>query len=334
MIDTAKLEIYMTDRIAATLRRMASTRKFFLLIHPYQLSNVRVYFNIARRKLWLESSLPKLLQGHNVFGSNRLEKLCLQVISLIYKQLGVKYTKDDEHIIREEGIRLMRLDITCSFVLDSPTMVDQTLEQIYEQFRAEGKAWSAYGSDNVETVYNQQRSTRVTDKFYNKGKELALPGRSVALSTPQRQRLIDFSDSLLRFEVTLRGKELRELELDYADDWDAERVKNELSTRLRKLKLKGAIQTIPRNDVPLKMLTASEQTFLGLWSDGASLRKYRKNRTVQRARQRLLKRLSIDIYRAKNCGSPIPLKTILDPSLAYFTAPKFLVSGGAIFDAR
>lgn len=160
MIDTCKFYVPMTDEVRRALLvaqdadhpivKIYSNR--FFVKHPFRRKNIKVYFSLERGEFWLEESLPKILQGHNVFGSNRLEIMCFNVIQLIYSELGVKFNLNEQQMIREEGIRLGRVDITCSYWLESPEMVSQVLEYILEQFRAEGKEWSAFGSASIETV--------------------------------------------------------------------------------------------------------------------------------------------------------------------------------------
>lgn len=341
MIDNCKFYARLTNAVRRALLLANEAeypivkiyRNHFFIKHPFQRDKIKVYFNLEREEIWLDESLPKILQGHNVFGSNRLEMLCLNVIKLIYSELGVKFTQEEEQKILEAGIRLGRLDITCSFWLESPEMVTQVLEYLYEHFRAEGKAWSAYGSNDVETVYNQQHSTRVTDKCYNKGKELAVKGRSIPATVPQRQRILEIARYLLRFEVTFRAKELVGLGLNYADCWNADQVKAELLTRIKQFKFQGVIR--PRLDVEeLPGLTDNYRTFYRLWADGANLRKHRKYRTLHRIRNKLLEQHQVDIYRRAKTGCPVPLREVLDPGCAYYSAPKSLLRSGAIFTGR
>lgn len=341
MIDTCKFYAPLTNRVrrALSIARDAEHPNvkiygnYFFLKHPHGLKNIKVYFSLDRGEFWLETSLPKTLQGHNLFGSNNLEMLCLAVIKLVYTQLGVKFTKDEEREIREAGIRLGRLDITCSFWLESTEMVAQVLEYLYEQFRAEGKAWSAYGTADVETVYNQLRSTRVTDKYYNKGQELAVKGHSIPATVPQRQRILEIVRHLLRYEVTYRGKELASLGLDFADCWDRSLVISTLTARIKKFNLQGVIRPILGTD-ELHGLNDSCHTFYRLWAAGANLAQHRKYRTLDRARNTLLQDHQVDIYRRAKTGCPVPLKGILDPARAYFAAPKPLIRSGAIFTNR
>ena len=339
MIDTCKFYVPLTTRLCRTLSVAQNAGhpnvkiygNCFYVKHPYEPDSIQVFFSLKQDEFCLETSLPKVLQGHNVFGSNNLEMLCLSVIKLVYAQLGVKYTEAEEREIRKAGIRLGRVDITCSFKLKSPEMVAQVLEYIYEQFRAEGKAWSAYGTADVETVYNKQRSTRVTDKYYNKGKEVEIKG--IPDSVMQRLRIMNMAKYLLRFEVTYKGKELTELELDYANCWDRTRVVSQLSARIAKFNFQGVIRPILAAD-EIPDLNDSCRVYYRLWAEGANLAKHRKYRTLDRARKLLLQEHQVDIYRRAKTGCPVPLKEIIAPELAYYTAPKSLMRTGAIFTGR
>lgn len=341
MIDTCKFYVVLTNRVRRALCEAQGANKptvkiygnnHFFVKHPHGLPRIKVYFNLERGFFLLESSLPKILQGHNVFGSNRLEMLCLSVIKIVYAQLGVKFIQDEEDKICEAGIRLGRLDITCSFRLESPEMVNLVMEHLYEQLRIESKAWSAYGHESVESIYNRITSTRVSEKFYNKGAELQPAGRRKGIpnSVVQRQRILEIARCLLRYEVTFRAKELVGLRLNYADCWDIDRIRTELTTRLKRFNFQQVIrQKLNVDELP--DLNDTCRSFYSLWAEGAILRKHRKCRTLDRARKTLLENHQVDIYRRAKTGCPVPLKDILDPNRAYFAAPMSLVRNGAIF---
>lgn len=344
MIDSCHFQAPMTPAVMRALRVALKANhptiklygNSFYMKHPYRTEQIKVYFNLKRKRLSLEESLPKILQGHNVFGSNRLELMCLEVIKLIYAAIGVKYTPSEEGTIRKKGIRLLRLDITCSFWLVSPAMVEQLLELLYEQFRAEGKVWSAYGKVTIETVYHQQHSTRVSDKYYDKGKELIANDFQFLPNVHERDRILQIARHLLRFEVTLRGKELasRKIErFNYADYWGVDQVKAELRARIQKFKFQGELR--PKLEVTeLAGLGENSRAFYGLWADGANLLKYRGYRTLDRVRESLLKSHKVDIYRPPKTGCPVALRDVLDPSRAYYSSPKSLVRSGAVFSPR
>lgn len=338
MIDTCKFYFLMTSRVQNTLQKLKKSNNaiiiyrdsYFFIKHPYGFTNIKVYFNHARKLLWLETSLPKALQGHNVFGTNNVESLCIAVIRLIYANLELKLPFSEEQDIRNHGILLGRLDITCSYKVKSPHEVDQALNCIHEHFLAEGKTWSTYGKEVIEAVYNQQRSSRICDKFYNKGRELSASRKGLPHDIPGRQLIVDLAQRLIRFEVTYRGRELADLGLGYAHNWGNKRVKEELSLRLQQFNFQGellsSLAVEKHHD-----LNASCSMFYDLWSKGVHLAKYRANPTIMRARKVLLERHSVDIFQKANTGCTVSLREVLDPSRAYYYAPKKLVEIGAIF---
>lgn len=336
MIDTVKFYFYMTDRMFKKLKCDTALKQQgvvlygnkFYLPHPFKYQNPAVYFDPDKRQLQMETSLPKLFQGHNVFGSNRLQFLCLQAIALIYRHLGLRFTMAERRQIKEQRIRLGRADATCSYYLDSPELVAIALEAVWAQLRAENCSWSAHGSADFETVYNQQHSTRVTDKFYNKGRELNV--RKLPSSIAERDRILKYAIRLLRYEVTWRAKELKSLGLKFADQWSPEFVREMLKERLAKFRFRGMIQNC-LNSGQINDLNDSCHMFYKFWSNGINLKPYRKNRTLQRAREKILSEHEVDIFHPSMTGSTIPLDILLKPENAYFTAPKSLTGRGAIF---
>jgi II/X family phage/plasmid replication protein len=255
MIDTCKFYYKITTRVRKQLRA-ALNGKFpgikiygncFYPTPRFKTGKFKVYFDLEKMEIQLEASLAKVTQGHNVFGSNDLDQMCLAVIWIIYDYLDLEFTDAEKQLIQEVGIRLGRLDITCSFILASPETVSQVLEYLYAHFRAEGKAWSAYGRASIECLYNQQNSTRVTDKFYNKGIELELNGRGIPATVPEQKRILKMASSILRFEHTMRGKELAELGINYAHDWDTKRVKAVFGARFKQFNLQGVIPGPPHS---------------------------------------------------------------------------------------
>lgn len=336
MFDNAKPYYHMTDMVLNRLQDKKALKSHgtkiygnkFYLKHPFGQANPAVYFDFEEREFQLEASLPKLLQGHNVVGSNRLEYMCLNVAKLIYQQLGLRFTNRECREVREHRIRLGRLDGTCSFRLDSPQQAAEVAEVIWEQFRAEGCNWSAFGQNDFESVYNRQHSTRVTDKFYNKNVEL-LKNR-IPSGVAERDYILEFVRRLLRFEVTWRGKELERLELEYADLWSLPLLKRKVRARLAQFDFQGVLKDM-LDTMQLDDLNDGQRMFYELWEQGANLRKHRRYRTLDRARNHLLEHHQVDIYRSAGVGCDIPLREILTVDNAYFTAPKYLTRRGAIF---
>lgn len=301
----------------------------FYLQHPFGYKNPAVCFDLEKREFWTETSIPKLLQGHNVFGSNRLQYLCLEVARLIYNHLGLRFTRRERRQIEGRRIRLGRADTTCSFRMASPEEVPITIEACWEHLRAEGLDWSAYGNDDFESVYKQQHSTRITEKFYAKYAELMVKRHGIPDCVAQRPLVLEYAKYLVRFEVTWRAPELRRLGLEHADQWTPQIVRQIIMERLDRLNLQGAIRErlAPKH---LDNLNKGDRVFYDLWAQGSNLRPNRHYSPLKRTRQNLLKH-GVDIFRRPATGNDIALNELLTEENAYFVGPKGLTRRGAIF---
>jgi hypothetical protein len=341
MIDTAKPYFLITPLVFATLQDSSALGRLgltlyggnkFYLKHPFRPAskNIAVRFNLEKRVMWLETSLAKFVQGHNVFGSNRAEYLCFKVLEEIYRQLGLVFTDAELKLVRDKRIRLGRLDLTASFRLHSQQEVIDVLALIFEHLKTEGCTWGAYGIGNVETVYNQPNSTRLTDKFYNKYLEILK--HKIPFNLHERDLIIRFVERLIRFELTLRGKELnvrRGLSC-YADEWTPSVVQQVIMKRIKKLNFQGAIKQSLQVQ-KIVGLNKGEQMFYDLWASGCDFSSSQISYApLNRARNAILPH-GVDLFKPRSSSTNIALNQILSAGNAYFYAPKALTRTGAIF---
>ncbi len=335
MIDSGKAYYHITDHLLEALEdgdylhskgiKLYGGNRFYLP-HPFGQENPMVRISWKKRTLCLETSLPKLLQGHNVFGSNRVQDMCLAALGVIYRYLDVPFDKTERRIVKGKRIRLGRVDFNCSFRMESQHEVAQSIEEIHAQMWAEGRPWTVYGRDDAESVYHRQHSKRVTEKFYNKYLELLV--NKIPDAVEHKDIILGYALGLLRFEVTFRDKELKRLKLKYADQWTPALVRDTLLYRLGKLRLEGSIK---------KHLAAREivglnkggRAFYGLWSQGADLGQYRDYSTLRRVRDEIREH-GVDIFRQRELGGDVDLEDLLTEDNAYFVGPKGLVKRGAI----
>jgi hypothetical protein len=337
MIDTTSSFLPATKSLLSALSDEARLHKLGLklynghtiyLRHPFGYESIQFRIYWERGQLFMRTSLPKLLQGHNVFGSNSVEYLCMEAIDFLYESLGIPLTAKERAAILAKRIGLTRIDLTVSFFMPSQLMVPEVIEAVYDHFRAQGLKWSAYGQDDFETTYLGQRSTRLTWKFYNKYAELMV--NKIPADLPNRDPIIEYARNLVRFELTLRGKELRRIGMMYADLWTPEKVRETIIRRLDSLELQGVI----RERLPLRYiegLNKACQTFHDLWAEGCDLRRHRHYAPLSRARREILRKNRVDIFRCRGTGSDIALEDLLTEENAYFVGPKALVKSGAIW---
>jgi len=58
----------------------------------------------------LETSAARLLQGHNVCGTNKMQFLCYQTARRIYKLLGLKKTTEKVRLLKFHDYGALRLE--------------------------------------------------------------------------------------------------------------------------------------------------------------------------------------------------------------------------------
>lgn len=339
MIDTIKFGTFITPSMRTRLRDKKALKALGVVVaghnsyvpQPHSSDKLKVRRDPKSKLLWTELSPAYFFQRHNVFGSNRAQNLCLAAVQRLYEALGMQFDAEERKAVVEHRFQLRRLDLACSIRLNSQDEVTETLQLIHEQLHASGEEWTAFGTDDIESVYRGMRSTRVTDKFYNKLREIEAR-RRIPIDLPERDRILDFARGLLRYEVVFRGKELRRLGLDFADCWTPDLVRQTILNRLKLLNPQGAItQVILPGE--LQRMSRCSRTFGRIWAEGGDLRRHRQYPPVKRARSDLL-RHGVDILRPKTAFNRIGLRDIFAPDNIYFFAPKALVNRGAIFGVK
>ena len=340
MIDSAKIYFHTTPKILDRLQDVSALDhiglklydgKRFYLKHPFgpHYKNIPVWVNFDKQHMVLETSMAKFVQGHNVFGSNRAERLCFYVLKDIYRQLDVAFTADEKKLVKKKRIRLGRLDLTCSFRLNSQQEVWDILSLIFAQLKSNNSSWGAFGKNNIETVYNQPNSTRLTDKFYNKYQEILQ--HKIPLDVPERDRIVELSQKLVRFELTLRGKELSGNRGfgRYADEWTPSVVRQTIMARINKLNFQGSIK---QSLQPSKIdgLKKGAQVFYDMWATGTDLSQHSQYSPIAKSRTAILKH-NIDIFKPCDSIISLALNQILTADNAYFYAPKSLTRTNAVF---
>ena len=345
MIDTIRMKFFMTAQMrnrlkeASTLDALGITiysQKTFFIKPARGGKPIRIYFDMAKKTLGFECSLPKLLQGHNVCGSNKLESLCLAAIGLIYERLGLDFDDDEATIIQRKRIKLSRVDLACSFPFNSMHEAQQAASVIAAHLMVSGESWAIEGKGGIETAYARKNSRRVTDKFYLKGKEVEKHKLPPELQA--RDEICALAHRLLRFEVTYRAMELRrigkefERDLQYADGWSIKTVKQLLRKRIEAFGFTGTIRERLESE-KLTGLGRSAKTFYDLYEQGADLSRKRSYAPLRKAREEILAH-GVDIFRARDSERQLDLAVLLGSDRMKFGAPRSLTSSGAIISFK
>ena len=246
-------------------------------------------------QLYLSGNPVKYFQGHNLFGSADVWGLWLEAgvdvghrsfrdgHSLFPSSLGVQLFSPP---------RLTRVDLTRSYRFATDAHAREWLRDVAASAR------SRHGGALVKggTVYFGKHSERWAFKVYAKADELQARGKGHALSSKlsedARRQLTDWAGGVVRFELTLRSKELVKL----GQQWDAATVWREYYERLTWNRNVDVIEELDMIDE--SKLTHSQAGYLARWRFGEDLRRKMSKTAFYRARSGILAAVGVDIASA------------------------------------
>lgn len=173
----------------------------------------------GRRCVQVSGNPAKLLQGHNVFGSDNLPGLVRSVLAKVCAARGVKPSAADCEDWAAGRIRLQRVDVTRSVDLGSLARVRSAIRALETcgRLRHRGRG---HAFDGLSITFGQG-SRRWSMTFYAKGPELTLKAHGLPAVLAEHPELPAFADGLLRQELRLQSLELTKLGLESMAAWDA-----------------------------------------------------------------------------------------------------------------
>jgi II/X family phage/plasmid replication protein len=235
-------------------------------------------------ELEISGNPSKWLQGHNVFGRSHPIPLVYHVMRRVVELLDLSPTAADRRAWTYGDYPLLRVDVNRMYDLGSNEDVVTFLSGAAKVAKGRYQRASAYDSD---TVYVGQKSKRVTSKFYNKYQEMMAKGHGLpdTLAPGRRQELLDFARGKLRFELTLRTRELTDRKLREASAWSSTTADWLLDERLEKTELNDALRLA--EDV-LEQLPPKLVPIYHAWRAGTNLKELYAKNTFYRYRRQLL----------------------------------------------
>lgn len=330
MIDTVGVEIHVPEHLMQQMEDQArpwGTRRYFPLKHRYGKRKTNVFLNKLTGTIAFEASIANVLSGHNVFGSNNLLHLIRSFMKLLYQRVDLAMTEKDWHHIARCPIEIWRLDLTASFRVHSEYDVIPLLNCTREHLLARGKKIEIFETAHgAETIYVGKRSSRITLKFYNKG--LLLRVSQIPSDVPYREKIVDCATKLVRFEITMRRKELERLSLAVVSAWSAGKVRQMIQSRIAKFKFAEALKIELTQDV-FNELSPRDQMVYRLWIAGANWRPYLKSERMLHQSIKNLLDHGVNIGRRPHPSESISLARVFSSENAYFRGPKGLSRKGA-----
>lgn len=276
--------------------------------------------------IWVSGNPAKWFQGHNIFGSDDLHGLALEMLHKACAAVGVTPTAENIAAWDEGRIRLERVDCTYSWDLANVHRVRAAIRALDSSAHLKHRGRGHYAGDSI--TYGKG-SSRWSLTFYAKGPELLkhpLPHTLLETSLPA------VADGLLRCEVRMLSKELTRRGLQWASSWD-----DNTPVELHQGILEGLhIAEATMIDAPtLEGLPGRLQLAYQAWKDGHDLRATLPRPTFYRYRSQLLP-YGVDIAVKQERTGPdhkaVPLRLVLNAQP--FTVPAWAVGTPLYFEPR
>jgi len=257
--------------------------------------------------LYLSGNPVKFIQGHNLYGPADPVRLFFDAGWEVRKSVGLFPSAATWEANQFEGPRFTRIDLTRSYRFPSGAAARSWLREVG------GTARSRHGGAlvNEGTVYFGKSSERWALKLYHKGDEVTARGKGHSLpeALPQRTRLMEWAVGVVRFELTLRAKELEKLDIPRwspLEVWQSYYGKVTWNQNARMLE----------SDMLEVSLPLHLRRTLELWRSGADMRPLLGSReSFYRHRRALLKAVGVDIASPppKRAAAPEAPGAELDP---------------------
>lgn len=254
----------------------------------------------------------KFLQGHNLFGSNDLIGLVSGMMRAIFAKVPqLTPSQIDLDMIDRGSYLLSRVDIAECWALQNRRQVRtaiSTLAACTNLTHRPGKA-SITGET---TCYWGKNSRRWALKAYCKGDEIEKKGHRLPLELMGIFGLEQYADTALRFELVLRGMELKDTEMDLhlAANWGDNTAQEVYDSYLSRLNISEA--TMIKTD-ELIQLKPRLRAVYELWMQGHDLRSMYPRKTFYRYRKEFMEH-GIDIsnvHHTRKESNVIPLGLVL-----------------------
>jgi len=229
----------------------------------------------------------KFLKGHNLYGSTDIIGLMKHALERIFRDLRITPTPANWQAILNGEYSLSRVDINKMIAMGSRAEVLAWIRVTSHASRSRHKSGGILRGD---TLYFGKHSRRWAMKLYSKGQEIEVNGHQLP-DLPSRDLLTQWAQDKLRWELVLRGAELRKQGIHTAATF----VKADLCALFDSYKQRI---TIPKNEelptATINQLPRHLRSTYTLWKSGEDPRQLLSKNTFYRHR-RLLFAHGIDI---------------------------------------
>jgi II/X family phage/plasmid replication protein len=249
----------------------------------------------------------KFLQGHNIFGSDDIVGLTLEMLYRVCASLHLVPTETEQGFWDLGLINMLRVDDTQSRDLGTLPRVLTAIRSLSETAKLK---FRGRGEFNGHSLLYGKGSRHFSTTLYAKGAELKVKAHQLPHGL-QETSLLAYAQGLLRIEHRLMGMFLRKKELHILANW-GENTPSELHSELLSgLEIADATMI---DTGKLAGLPAALRTSYVLWTTGVDLRTVISRKTFYRHRSLLKQSHGIDISIPQPADAPsnvVPLKVVL-----------------------
>lgn len=287
----------------------------------------------GRPAIWLSGNPAKFLQGHNVFGSDDLHGLVIEMGLRVCESFGLVPTADDLALWVSGQVELTRVDCTYSHMLGNRNRVRAALRALDSTAHLRHRGRGQFYGDAITWgggSKGKPGSRRWSLTAYAKGPELEVHPLPEAL---RETSLPAYADGLLRIELRMLSMELKREALHLLANWSDNTAAELHASKLQGLHVSGAfmLETEVLDGLPGRLQAAYQ-----LWRDGHDLRGMFSRPTFYRYRSGLLKH-GIDIAVRQERAGPdtsnvVPLRVVLVAQPA--TVPDWATGTPLYFEPR
>jgi hypothetical protein len=292
-----------TDGVTKCLTKNVNLYDDGAVIHVTSLNN--------GKKIAIRCCPPKVLQGHNIFGTNNVIGLANKLIKYVLAALGLNASQEQVNAWERGEFEIQAIDITHRFAVESHPLVSRLITHLVRTTSLRFRPTPICPGIGVRMLAPCRQANwlfydkllEFEDKRKKEAKYLrALIGKNS--DTDAIENLLRQEASMnMRAELKLEKNYLKENRLSHGSAWGRGKAKEIYFQELELLRL-GVIPSVEYAKVLLDRLTEPKlrQTFI-VWFHGENLSTYGNRQTLRGRQNAILNAVGIDIL-----NDAMPLK--------------------------
>jgi II/X family phage/plasmid replication protein len=245
----------------------------------------------------------KVLQGHNVFGTDKVKSLGYRIICIALKKQNIAVTEAQKEQWRAGEFEIKELHITYRFKVQSYATIGRVLTHLLRNTDLSFQPATMKAGNGIKLTAKHKlaewslydKLLEFNDKRRHEGKYLNALVDNAKLVQRIEKNIRTSARNSIRVELKLLSKYLVKHELNTGTAWDLQKVKGVYFKELALLRL-GTIKSIEHADILLDKIEDKKLrlTFLA-WLKGEKLSNYHERQTLDSRCKEIQKAIGINI---------------------------------------